>query len=158
MLFLLGIGPTGAYAIADGLRSNTALRHLDLCDNEVSDAGVAAIATAIDENRERVAVRKLLVASCGFGDACCTALARCLARNTTLRELDLEDNEVCDCVICFIVLVLWKMQKMEIAKSVVECAIVRFFANFYFRIFVCLVVCYFIGWTVFVVVDAFDQF
>ena len=82
--------PPGAF-FTPAEPGNMTLRHLDLCDNEIGDAGVAAIASALIAHP---ALTTLVVRANEVGDAGATALAAAIRSNGALRELDLGDNNV----------------------------------------------------------------
>jgi hypothetical protein len=87
------IGPAGAVALADALRTNTSLTELYLCYNRIGDIGARALAIALRTNTSLTA---LYLGANQIGAAGTTALAEALKVNTRLTTLNLGVNQIGD--------------------------------------------------------------
>merc|ERR1711935_67726 len=85
------IGDAGAVAIAEALKTNTAVTYLDLYANSVGDAGAAAIAEALKTN---TAVTSLNLGGNNIGDVGAVAVAEALKTNTAVTSLTLHGNSI----------------------------------------------------------------
>jgi len=86
-------GRSGASALGQGLRGNTALRRWDLGNNQLGDTGAAALAGGLAANS---GLRVLNLAHNRIGPAGAAALARALRNNTALTSLSLDSNRLHD--------------------------------------------------------------
>lgn len=90
-----GVTPSLAVQLADFLETNSTLAHVDLSGNRLGEHGAACLATSLMKNRT---VTTLVLADCGLN---CEALTEWVAffragTNTTLRSLNLADNQIDD--------------------------------------------------------------
>ena len=79
------------FVLADVLKSNTTVINLNLCDNDIDDAGAAGLADALKFN---TTLSVLNLSENSIGDAGAANLADALKWNKTLTELNLRDNFV----------------------------------------------------------------
>ena len=91
-LYSSNIGDSGAAAIAEALKSNTAVTLLFLYNNNIGDRGAAAVAGAVKNN---AAVTTLYLYSNNIGDSGAAAIAEAL-KNNALTKLDLGSNAIGD--------------------------------------------------------------
>ena len=89
----VGIGDTGAMAVAKALETNTVVTGVYLGHNSIGSAGAAALAKALEAN---TAVTKLVLHHNSIGDAGAAALARALETNIAITSLHLEGNGIGD--------------------------------------------------------------
>ena len=75
------------------LRGTRTLKVLNLDGNFMHDEGACTIANAIAQNRDTV-IEKLYLGWNGISDEGCTALAKMLEMNATLRVLGLAENDI----------------------------------------------------------------
>ena len=87
------IDAPGVEALAEGLRTNGALKTLDLSSNSIGDAGAQALAEALKTNE---ALTQLFLRSNSIGDAGAQALAEALKTNEALTMLDVDFNSIGD--------------------------------------------------------------
>jgi len=87
------IGDSGAAAIAQALKSNTALTYLDLSYNNIGDSGAAAIAEALKNN---AALTELYLYNNTIGDIGAVAIAGALKSNIALTTLRMNNNTIGD--------------------------------------------------------------
>ena len=85
------IGPEGAKAIADVLKTNTTLTKLYLTDNEIGDEGGKALAEALKVN---TTVTKLYLSNNKIGDEGAKALAQALKEKSTVTSINLMGNNI----------------------------------------------------------------
>lgn len=85
------IGDSGAAAIAEALKSNTAVEKLWLNNNTIGDSGAAALAEALESN---TALRWLFLQTNTIGDSGAAAIAESLKSNTALTMLYLNGNNI----------------------------------------------------------------
>ena len=85
------IGDSGAAALAKALKSNTALTRLDLDYNNIGDSGAAALA---EELKSNTALTELRLDYNNIGDSGAAALAEALKSNTAVRTLTLHSNNI----------------------------------------------------------------
>jgi Ran GTPase-activating protein (RanGAP) involved in mRNA processing and transport len=94
VLFNDNLGDAGAAAIVKGLRDNNiALVGLYLGDNQIGDTGAAALAEYM---RDSTTLRVLDLGFNRFGDAGAAAFAEGLRGNTALKELKLHHTRIGD--------------------------------------------------------------
>ena len=87
------IDDAGAGGLADALKSSTTLTVLDLSENSIGDAGVANLADALKSNNT---LAKLNLCYNCIHDTGAAKLADVLKSNNTLTELNLRDNGIGD--------------------------------------------------------------
>ena len=87
------VGDSGAAAIAEALKSNTAVTRLYLHNNSIGASGAAAIAEALKTN---TALTTLRLGYNNIGDSGAAAIAEALKTNTALTELSLNSNNIGD--------------------------------------------------------------
>ena len=81
------------FVLADVLKSNTTVIKLNLCDNDIDDAGAAGLADALKSNKT---LKELNLGSNSIRDAGAKSLADALKSNKTLTELNLGSNSIRD--------------------------------------------------------------
>lgn len=84
-------GDSGATAVAEALKINTALTSLNLDYNNIGDKGAAAIAEAL---KGGTALTELMLENNKIGNGGAIALAEALTVNEVLRVLDLKMNNI----------------------------------------------------------------
>lgn len=89
----LGIGPTGAVAVADALARNSKVTRVDLSLNDIQDKGTAAVAKLLEINSLIVDVN---LSENKIGKDGADAIANMLTSNDSLRHLDLSRNSLND--------------------------------------------------------------
>ena len=87
------IDDAGAAALAGALEKNTVLTKIYLGGNTIDDAGATALAGALGKNTK---LTRLGLHYNNIGDAGATALAAALEKNTVLTELGLHYNNIGD--------------------------------------------------------------
>ena len=87
------IGPSGASALARGLRLNCSLTYLNLELNWIEDSGAEALGEALQTN---CTLTHLYLMSGAIGDSGAEALSKALQLNCTLTSLDLHCNRIGD--------------------------------------------------------------
>ena len=87
------IGDAGAAAIAKSLIQNKSLRSLDLSKNNISDKGVVELAKMLLDN---TTLTHLDLSSNIIGDAGAAAIAKSLIQNKSFTSLDLSKNKISD--------------------------------------------------------------
>jgi len=85
------IGPEGAKALANALKTNTTLTTLDIQANNIGPEGAKALADALKTN---TILTTLKLWSNNIGPEGAKALANALKTNTTLTTLDLSRNNI----------------------------------------------------------------
>ncbi|KAE9123457.1 hypothetical protein PF010_g6398 [Phytophthora fragariae] len=90
-----GVTPSLAVQLADVLETNSTLTHVDLSGNRLGEHGAACLATSLMKNR---AVTSLVLADCGLTSEALTEWVAFFqaGTNTTLRYLNLADNQIDD--------------------------------------------------------------
>ncbi|KAE8879906.1 hypothetical protein PF005_g7662 [Phytophthora fragariae] len=90
-----GVTPSLAVQLADFLETNSTLTHVDLSGNRLGEHGAACLATSLMKNR---AVTSLVLADCGLTSEALTEWVAFFqaGTNTTLRYLNLADNQIDD--------------------------------------------------------------
>ena len=77
--------------LATALKTNTALKNLDLSDNDLGPADAESLATALKPN---TTLTNLDLSHNYLGPASAESLATALKTNTTLTNLNLSDNDL----------------------------------------------------------------
>ena len=80
-------------ALAKAIRSNTALRKLNLYCNIVGDVGLKALAEVLNCNN---ILEEIVIFGCNIGSVGAEVLAEAIGSNTALKKLDLSRNDVGD--------------------------------------------------------------
>ncbi|KAE9049957.1 hypothetical protein PR003_g2985 [Phytophthora rubi] len=90
-----GVTPSLAVQLADFLETNSTLTNVDLSGNRLGEHGAACLATSLMKNR---AVTSLVLADCGLTSEALTEWVAFFqaGTNTTLRYLNLADNQIDD--------------------------------------------------------------
>ena len=89
-------GPKGAKAIADGVLGGMPLESLDISGNGLGYEGAEHLAAALKNIKPTFwgTLQKLNISSNNLGRKGAKAMATCLAKNTTLHELDMSWNNL----------------------------------------------------------------
>ncbi|XP_056615244.1 NACHT, LRR and PYD domains-containing protein 3-like [Triplophysa dalaica] len=74
--------------------SKCPLRELDLSNNDLKDSGVRLISDALKTHNCQL--HTLRLSWCNVTEECCVSLSSCLQSSTSLRELDLSNNDLKD--------------------------------------------------------------
>lgn len=83
----------GAVTLAESLKTNKALKTLDLRDNNIGDAGAIALAEAIKHNQS---LEKIFLNGNHISDIGAIALAQAIRLNRHLKEIFLDTNNISD--------------------------------------------------------------
>ena len=89
----LGIGPTGAVAVADALSRNRFVTRLDLSLNNIQEKGAAAVAKLLEVNS---LIKDLNVSENKIGKDGADALGNMLTVNDSLARIDISRNGLTD--------------------------------------------------------------
>ena len=87
------IGVGGVTALAEMLKENRTLQHMNVSSNSIGDGGATALVEMLKENRT---LQQLDVSNNSIGDGGATALAEMLKENRTLQQLYISDNSIGD--------------------------------------------------------------
>ena len=71
--------------------AKSSLKHLNICNSNISEQGAIAIGAALPNIR---GLQVLLMSSCGIGPLGCQELLAGLAKNTSIRTIDLSRNQI----------------------------------------------------------------
>lgn len=89
----LGIGPTGAVAVADALARNASVRRLDLSLNDIQDKGAMAVAKLLEVNS---LITDVSLSENKIGKEGVEALGNMLTVNDSLVRIDFSRNHLTD--------------------------------------------------------------
>uniref|UniRef100_A0A672QYG5 NACHT domain-containing protein n=1 Tax=Sinocyclocheilus grahami TaxID=75366 RepID=A0A672QYG5_SINGR len=89
-----GLTEESCSALATVLRSNSSLKELDMSNNNLQDSGVKKLQNGLEDTN--CALQKLSLRKCGLTEESCSALATVLRSNSSLKELDLSNNNLQD--------------------------------------------------------------
>ena len=89
----LGIGPTGAVAVADALARNSSFRKLDLSLNDIQDKGAIAVAKLLEVNS---LITDVNLSENKIGKEGAEALGNMLTVNDSLVRIDFSRNHLAD--------------------------------------------------------------
>ncbi|XP_044870335.1 NACHT, LRR and PYD domains-containing protein 3-like [Mauremys mutica] len=92
-----GIVASGCKYFASVLSTNQTLKELDLRGSKLGDLGVKQLCEGL--KHPDCKLQKLVLSYCTLTAGCCGDLSTVLSTNQTLRELDLERNELGDSVL-----------------------------------------------------------
>ncbi|XP_039332350.1 NACHT, LRR and PYD domains-containing protein 1 isoform X3 [Saimiri boliviensis] len=95
-LRLAGCGLTaeGCKNLASGLRTSQTLTEVELSFNALTDAGAKHLCRGL--RQPSCKLQQLQLVSCGLTSGCCRALASVLSASPSLKELDLQQNDLGD--------------------------------------------------------------
>ena len=105
------ISDEGVESLARALAVNRSLQELDISRNQIGDNGIAHIATALQTNTTTMTT--LNISNCSISDVGAESLARALAVNRSIQELDIRSNEIGDNGIAHIATALQKNTTMR---------------------------------------------
>ncbi|XP_051547624.1 NACHT, LRR and PYD domains-containing protein 3 [Myxocyprinus asiaticus] len=81
-------------SLSSALQSSKSLRELDLSNNDLQDSGVKLLSDALKSPHCTLEI--LRFADCRFTGQCCESLSSVLQSSNSLRELDLNNNDLQD--------------------------------------------------------------
>lgn len=93
----VGMGSVGAVALAEGVAANKGLRLLDISGNQLRRSGAMALAANVEHNVMRAGgagLTALNLSWCGIDDPPVQLLSEGLKSGSSLRRLDLSNNQV----------------------------------------------------------------
>nr|XP_021325108.1 protein NLRC5 isoform X14 [Danio rerio] len=90
-----GLTKESCSALASALSSDTSLKELDLCNNNLQDSGVKKLQSELQNTNWRL--KKLRLSKCDLTEESCSALASVLTSDSSsLKDLDLSNNNLQD--------------------------------------------------------------
>ncbi|KAL0597379.1 NACHT, LRR and PYD domains-containing protein 1 [Plecturocebus cupreus] len=89
-----GLTAEGCKYLASGLRTNQTLTEVELSFNVLTDAGAKHLCQGL--RWPSCKLQRLQLVSCGLTSGCCRALASVLSASPSLKELDLQQNDLDD--------------------------------------------------------------
>uniref|UniRef100_A0A672QYI3 Uncharacterized protein n=1 Tax=Sinocyclocheilus grahami TaxID=75366 RepID=A0A672QYI3_SINGR len=89
-----GLTEESCSALATVLRSNSSLKELDMSNNNLQDSGVKKLQNGLENTN--CTLQKLSLRKCGLTEESCSALATVLRSNSSLKELDMSNNNLQD--------------------------------------------------------------
>ncbi|KAA0721505.1 NACHT, LRR and PYD domains-containing protein 4E NALP-epsilon [Triplophysa tibetana] len=81
-------------SLSSCLQSSSSLGELDLSNNDLKDSGVKLISDALNTHNSQLHTLRLSL--CHVTEECCVSLSSCLQSSSSLRELDLSNNDLKD--------------------------------------------------------------
>ncbi|KAA0710819.1 NACHT, LRR and PYD domains-containing protein 12 [Triplophysa tibetana] len=81
-------------SLSSCLQSSSSLKVLDLSNNDLKGSGVKLISDAL--NTHNCQLHTLRLSLCDVTEECCVSLSSCLQSSSSLRELDLSNNDLKD--------------------------------------------------------------
>ncbi|XP_059375810.1 NACHT, LRR and PYD domains-containing protein 3-like isoform X2 [Carassius carassius] len=96
ILGLAGCNLTGqcCESLCSSLQSSNSLRELDLSYNNLQDSGVKLLTDGLNSSHCQLNI--LRVTDCNLSDQCCENLSSSLQTNSSLKEMDLSNNDLQD--------------------------------------------------------------
>ncbi|KAL3915351.1 MAG: hypothetical protein SGILL_005696 [Bacillariaceae sp.] len=91
-----GMGRAGCHAVAKLLEQSRSLRVLSLPNCEIGDEEVAALASSIKANKEVLPIESIQLSFNAISHKGMEALANALWGSTTLKQLEVDNNEIGD--------------------------------------------------------------
>uniref|UniRef100_A0A672QXZ9 Uncharacterized protein n=1 Tax=Sinocyclocheilus grahami TaxID=75366 RepID=A0A672QXZ9_SINGR len=89
-----GLTEKSCSALATVLRSNSSLKELDMSNNNLQDSGVKKLQNGLEDTN--CTLQKLRLCDCGLTEESCSVLATVLRSNSSLKELDMSNNNLQD--------------------------------------------------------------
>uniref|UniRef100_A0A8C1QRP8 Uncharacterized protein n=1 Tax=Cyprinus carpio TaxID=7962 RepID=A0A8C1QRP8_CYPCA len=89
-----GLTEKSCSALATVLKSNSSLKELDMSDNNLQDSGVKKLLDGLENTN--YTLENLRLNKCNLTDRSCSALAAVLGSDTSLKELNMNNNNLQD--------------------------------------------------------------